>query len=102
MCNYMGAFYNADSRPMPRFQRAYPRIRPLLLMELRASQPARRIRMAPLKVCGARAHPEDLGRDGLGCRWSAWCYRVSGDKALDAALPNGEARNLAGCKLSAT
>src|SRR6266436_1345069 len=35
MCTYMGAYYNADSRPMPRFQRAYPRIRPLLLMELR-------------------------------------------------------------------
>ena len=38
MCYYMGAFYNADSRPMPRFQRAYPRIRPLLLMELRSRE----------------------------------------------------------------
>jgi len=58
--------------------------------------------MASLKVCGARAHPEDPGRDGLGSRWSAWCCRASGDKALDAVLPHGEARDLAGCKLSAT
>src|SRR6266478_1440011 len=60
MCYYMGAFYNADSRPMPRFQRAYPRIRPLLLMELRS-------RAALVRTLSTRADQSGWAKD-LNCK----------------------------------